>query len=233
MLTQHAAIEVDDFAAGVRVGADFANDTGIIAIGHETDVLTVGLHRHNQPELLRDRAHLRLGHTAQRKAQIIKLRLRCGKQEIALVAREVCGAVQLGPIWSLGPANIMAGCQAICTQLACQPKQIGKFYPHVAADARDRCSPRHIFVGKMVDNRFAELAFMVEHIMRDAKLVGDGTGIANILPSTAGPGAFDRATVVVKLQRYANSFGTGAGSQCCNHRRINATRHRNHDSFAR
>ena len=109
----HPAIDMDDLAALVRIRAQLAHDLGIIAIGHEADVLAVRLQRYRQAQFRRNLAHLALGQPAQRKAQIIELRLSRGKQEVALVARRVGGAVQLCSCRALDPADIMARGQAI------------------------------------------------------------------------------------------------------------------------
>ena len=74
-------------AAGLQPG----NDVGIFSLRDEADVLAVLLVGDGQPELGGDRAHLRLGQAAQRKAQIVDLLLRGGEQEVALVAVRVDG----------------------------------------------------------------------------------------------------------------------------------------------
>ena len=233
MLSQNAAVEMDDVTAGIGIGPNFANDAGIIAIGHEADVLTVGLHGDHQPQLLSDRAHLRLGHPAKREAQIIELCLRRCEQKIALVARRIGGPVQLWPVGTFYAADIMAGGKTVCAQFLCQPEQVGEFHPHIAAHAGDRCASCHIFVSEMVDYRLPEPAFVVEHIMRNTQLVGDCAGIANVLPCATGSYPLHRAAVIVQLKRNANCFCARACGECCNDRRINAARHRDNDSLAR
>ena len=233
MLSQNAAVEMDDVTAGIGIGPNFANDAGIIAIGHEADVLTVGLHGDHQPQLLSDRAHLRLGHPAKREAQIIELHLSRCEQEIALIARRIGGPVQLRSVGTFYAANIMAGGKTVCPQFLRQPEQIGEFHPHIAAHARDRCASCHIFVSEMVDYRLPEPAFMVEHIMCNTQLVGDCTGITNVLPCAASPCPLHRAAVIVQLKRDADCFCARASGECRNDRRINAARHRDDDSLAR
>ena len=105
--------------------------------------------------------------------------------------------MQFRACWSFNAAHIMAGGKAICPKLACQPEQVGKLHAHVAPNARNGCPARHIFIGKMVDDRFAKLAFMIEHIMRDPQFIGNGARVPNILPRAAGTGAFYRAAMVI------------------------------------
>ena len=47
---ERAAIERDDIAGRSGVGTQFLDQAGIIAVGHEADVLAVRLVGHRQPE---------------------------------------------------------------------------------------------------------------------------------------------------------------------------------------
>jgi len=51
----------------------------------------------------------------------------------------------------------------------------------------------------MVDDRFAKAAFMIKDIMRNAKLIGDRAGIANVLPGAACTRPFYRTPMIIKL----------------------------------
>ena len=84
----------------------------------------------------------------------------------------------------------------------------------------------------MVDDRFAEPALMVEHIMRNAKLVRDGARIADILTGAACPCALYSAAMVIKLQGNTDRFCARPCGKGRYYRRINATRHSNDDSLA-
>ena len=118
MLAERAAVEMHDITADLCIRTDFAHDAGIIAIGYKADILTVGLHGHDEPHFLRNRAHMRLGHATQWETQIIKLMLRRCKQEIALVACRISGAMQFCTCRSFNAAHIMARGKAICAQFA-------------------------------------------------------------------------------------------------------------------
>jgi hypothetical protein len=65
---------------------------------HEADILAVRLVGDQQVELARQLAHRRLRQPAQREAQESELLARGGEQEIALVARRIRRAVQLGAV---------------------------------------------------------------------------------------------------------------------------------------
>ena len=142
---------------------------------------------------------MRFRHAAQGKAEIIQLVLRGRKQKIALVACRVGGAVQFGSLWPFDAADIMAGTKAICTQFPREAEKIGEFHAHIASHARNRRPARHIFIGEMVDHRFAKAAFMVKNIMRNAKLIGDGACVAYVLSGAACPCPFYGATMIIKL----------------------------------
>ena len=75
-------------------GRSRVDDIGIGALRHEADILAVGLVRDRQTELARQRPRLVLGEAAERKAQKVEFGAGRAIQEIALVAREIAGAVQ-------------------------------------------------------------------------------------------------------------------------------------------
>ena len=74
MAAQHGAIHIHNLARSRRFGAQLADNAGIIAVRHETDVLAVGLVRHAETIFRSQRAGGVLGRQmAQRKAQVIQL----------------------------------------------------------------------------------------------------------------------------------------------------------------
>ena len=233
VLPQYASGFIDDRTAGIGIGPQFLDQRRIIAVGDEADILAVGFARYAEAEFRRQFAHARLGQAAERKAQIIELRLRRREQEIALVARRIGSAVQLSPARPHHPADIMAGRQAIRAEIARGGEQIGEFRPHVALNARDRGATRQIFVGEAIDHRFAEARFMVEHIMRDAQPIAHRARIANVAAGAARPCTTDRFAVIVELQRDADRLCSGARGECGHHRRIDPARHRHDDPLAR
>ena len=94
MAAEHlAAFGMDDLPRRLGRGMDRADDFGIVAIGHEADVLAVRLGGHAQARRPGQPARLGLGQAAQREAQEIELRLGGREQEIALVAPRVFGPV--------------------------------------------------------------------------------------------------------------------------------------------
>src|SRR3546814_3533535 len=82
---EYAAVDMDDVAPIVGLGAQLLDQRRIIAIGDEADVLAVGLARDAEPQLARDLAHHALFEPPPRKAQAVELVLRGPAQEIDLV----------------------------------------------------------------------------------------------------------------------------------------------------
>ncbi len=229
MFAQLAPAFIDDIARRVGIGAQFLDQAGIVAVGHETDVLAVGLARDAQADLRGDFAHLRLGHAAERKAQEIELRRRGREQEIALVARRIGALVQFRPLRSHHPPDIMAGGEAIGAKIAGEREQIGEFRPHIAFDAGNGRASGEIFVGEIVDHRVAKAAFMVEHIMRDAQPIAHRARVANVAARATAARPAHRLAMVVELQRDADRFRPGPRRQRRDHRTVDAARHGDDD----
>ena len=76
------------------------------------------------------RAHRRLvGQVAERKAAEIELVAGGGEQEPALVALRVGGAMQLGAVRAIDAADVVAGGERFCAQIARHAEQIGELRP--------------------------------------------------------------------------------------------------------
>jgi len=129
-------------------------------------------------------------------------------------------------------ANVVPGGKAVRAQFARHGKQVGKLWPHVAADAGDGRATRQVIVGKTLDDFLAELAFMIEHIVGYAQPVGHGARIADIVAGAAGPLAARRRAVIVKLQRHANGFRAAAGGQGGDYRTVHPARHGHDDALS-
>ena len=231
---QHrAGFGMDNLSRRDPFGADRLNHFRVVAIGHEADVLAVRLGGHDQPFGLGDLAHVSLGHAAQRKAQVIQLCFgRCVK-EIALVAGRIERAVQFRPGGADHAADVVSGGQAIGPQFARHAEQVGKFRPHIAADAGDRRAARQVIVGKAFDHFLAEAAGVIEHIVGDPQPVRHGPCIANVIAGTARALAPRSCPVIVQLQCNANDFRPAACRQRGHDRAVDPARHRHDDPLAR
>ena len=190
-------------------------------------VLLVG---HLKAKTPRQLARLWLGHVAERKAQIIQLLARGREQEIALVAVGIGGTYQRArAIAQMARRYIMSGRQRRGAEFARGRHEIAKLDRAVALDARHRRLARGVAVGKIVDHRFPEAAFVIEHVMRDADPLGDIAGVVDILAGAAGPLAMGGRAMIVKLQRDADDVIALGLQQRGRHRRIDAAGHGDHD----
>ena len=134
----HATLQIDDLAGLDRLGPELLHDSGVVAAGHEADVLAVGLLRHRQVEALGQRPRLALGQMAERKAQVVELLLRRAEQEVALIACRIGAAMQFRPRLAPEALNIVAGRQRLGTEVACGPEQVAELHGAIAGDAGHR-----------------------------------------------------------------------------------------------
>ena len=223
-------VEIDDVARLDRAGLQAADDIGVAPGRHEADVLAVLLVGDFEAEAPRQFARLRLGHVAERKAQKIELFARGRKQEIALVAIGIRGAHQRPRSIAEAPrGDIMPGRERMRAKLARGRQQIAKLDRAVALDAGHRRFAERVAVGKIVDHGFAEAAFVVEHVMRNADPFGDVAGVVDVAAGAAGALAVGSRAMIVKLQRdpdHVIALGLQQGSR---HRRVDAAGHGDHD----
>src|SRR5207253_8209259 len=73
MRSNDAAVKVDNIAGLHRVRPQAPDDVGVAPGRHEADVLAIVLFRDVKTKAPRQLARLRLGHVAQRKAQVVEL----------------------------------------------------------------------------------------------------------------------------------------------------------------
>src|SRR5204863_9690912 len=110
MRAEHEAGFVHDVARLGGAWSQALDNVAIAAGGDEADVLAVLLLRDGKTEAARKLARLRLGHVAQRKGQELELLPGGGKQEIALVAVGVAGAIKRpAPTGQPPRRDVMAG----------------------------------------------------------------------------------------------------------------------------
>ena len=224
------SVDVDDVAGLDGVGPQPADDVGIAPGRHETDVLAVLLVGDLEAEAPRQFARLRLGHVAERKAQIVELLARGGEQEIALVAIGVGGANQRArPVAAAARRDIVTGGECGGAELARGRQQIAELDRAVALDAWHRRLARGVAVGEIIDHRFAKTALVVQHVMRDADPLGDIAGVVDVLPGAAGALAMGGRAMIVQLQRDADDVIPLGLQQRSRHRRIDAARHGDDD----
>jgi len=231
MLSEHAAVAIDDVAGLHRVRPQTADDVRVAPGRYEADVLAVMLVGDGEPEAPCKIAHLRLGHVAERKAQIFELLARGRKQEIALIAIGVGRAGQCArSVWQTARGDVMAGGKHLRAEFARGLEQIAEFYRAIALDAGHRRLAQRIAFGKGVDHRFAEALLVIQNVMRDADPFGHVARVVNVLAGTAGALAMRRRAVIVKLQRDPDDIVTFGFQQRSRRRGVDAAGHGDHDS---
>ena len=203
---------------------------GVVAVGHEADVLAVVLVGNGKAELARRGADFRLGHGAERKTHEIELVARRGEEEIALVAVEVRGTIERAMIAALAARHIVAGGERLGAELAGGVEKIVKLDRLVAGDTGHRRLAGDVARRETVDHRIAKALLVVENVVRDAEGGGDAAGIVNVLPGAAGALAVGRLAMVVELQGDADHIVAGALEQPRNHRGIDPARHGDDDA---
>src|SRR5437773_7881393 len=117
MLAESAAVIRDDLPAPLL---DFAalrveirvHERGIVAVGHEADLVALVLLSHREMHLARQCTNLRLIHFAQRELGAGKLSLRQAEKKVSLVLAGIDGTAQLiAPGAGIArDAGVMAGC---------------------------------------------------------------------------------------------------------------------------
>ena len=119
MLAEHAAFEIDDVAGARRIRPQLGDDVGVAPLGHEADVLAVGLLGNGEAEFAGEATGLVLRQFAQGETQEIEL-LGCGGvEEVALVASRIQGAVEAAPAGFEGATgHVMAGRQHVGIEVA-------------------------------------------------------------------------------------------------------------------
>ena len=145
-----------------------------------------GLSATSEPELAGELAHRRLGQAAEREAQEVELLAGGREQEVALVARRIGGAVQLGSVRSGHAPDVMAGGQAVGAEIAGKGEQVGELHRLVARNAGDGSPAPRIFVGEALDDAVAEAGLVIEDVMGDSEPLGDGSRVVDVASGAAG-----------------------------------------------
>ena len=102
----------------------------------------------------------------------------------------------------------MPGSERRGAKFARRRQQVAKFDRPVAFDTGHRRFAGGVAIGKAVDDLLAKPAFVVQHVMRNAKARGDIAGIVDVLPGAARTLAMGGGAVIVKLQRNADDVVT-------------------------
>ncbi|AFL53699.1 hypothetical protein USDA257_c51740 [Sinorhizobium fredii USDA 257] len=235
MRAEHTAVEMDDLAGERRIRLQLRDDVAVLALRHETNILAIGLLGNDKTHLLGERARLRLGEAAERKAQVVDLLLGGREEEIALVAlgvsRPVEGALaNIARLRARPRADVVAGRQRVGAELLRGRQQVGELDGLVAGNAWNRRFAGNVALGEGIDHRLAEARLVVEHIMRNAQSLADASGVVNVLAGAAGAGSVHRRTMVVELQSDAENIIAFAFEQPRDHGGVDTAGHGDDDT---
>ena len=219
------AVEPDDVAGLRGAGPQPLDGPAIPALGHEADVLAVGLGRDRQGEACGELSGLGLGQAAQRKAQHRKLIGGGREEEVALVAGTLGGAVELGPVAARQAPHVVAGGQRLGPKLAGEPQEIAELHRLIAAHAGDRRLAAEVAADEVLDHRFAEPRFVIEDVVGDVEPRRHRAGIVDVGAGATRAGPPHRAAVIVELQRDAEDVVALVLEERRHHRGIHAARH--------
>ena len=228
MLAQNLSADMNDLARLHGFRLQPFDDFCIFSAGHKTNILTVGFVGYGKAELPGELTHFRLGHVAQRKAQEFELFGCGGKEEIALVAVRVSGAVERARAIMGAAGDIMAGGQNIRAQFKRGFKQIVEFNVLVAGHARNWCFAPRIAQGKIIDHLGTKAGFIIQNIMRNTEPFGHHLRVVNILTGAAGPFAVNGGAMIIELQGNAEHIITLCVQQGGNHAGVDAAGHSHH-----
>src|SRR5215470_13222461 len=225
---EHAPVDMHDLARLRGAGLEALDYARVAPARHEADVLTIGLVGHRQAEAARQVAYFGLAVAAEGEAQPLKLRARGCEQEVALVALRVAGTVELGADGPLSQFDVVAGGEGIGLQLACGREQFVELDLLVARHARDWRPPRRIAVNERLHDGRPKALLVIEHVVGDAKPVGDTAGVVDVLARTAGAAPPECLTMIVELEGDADDVATLLLEQRGDDRGVNAPGHGHH-----
>ena len=201
---KHRAINMYDVTRINRARPQPAHNIAITPIWHKADILTIGLFRDGKTKFPRQIAGFILIKPTKRKPQVIQLFSRRGKQKVGLILGRISTAQKAWTVTAIHPLHIMASGKAISLEITRRFQQIGKFHRLVTAHTRDRRFTAKIAIGEILHDLIMEAAFIIKHIMRNAKARRNCTRIMDINPCAARAFCLNRDAMIIKLQRNAN-----------------------------
>src|ERR1035441_2538333 len=136
-----------------------------------------------------------LGKSAQRKQRAGQLLLGKAEEEVGLVLGMVHAAQQLPAVRSLveADARVMSGGDLAGAYRIGHLQEAIEFDVVVAERTRNGRAPGQVLFHERFDHVLLELAFEVDHVIRDTDLLGDAAGVVHVVERAAAPGcAFHR-----------------------------------------
>jgi hypothetical protein len=207
-----------DHIAFAACGTAFAQQTAVIAVGHETDLLALWLLCGDKTARSGRLAHFRLRHAAKWKASSRDSGTVEPMQEIRLILLGVDSGAQSprAPIIRDGATRIVPRSNRIaakeCTPL---PHQCAELHRGVAAHAGARRLTALICRNKGLQDGIGELLLKILNVERDPEMVGDTTRIIGGIKGAAAL-AMSVALIggAVQAHPYANNLVASLDQEC-------------------
>mgnify|MGYP003590051297 CR=1 FL=1 len=121
--------------------------------------------------------------------------------------------MQFRTLGAIDATRVMARRQRLAAEVLGERHQVAELHRLVAADAGHRGLATGIGVGEVADHLAPEHLLAVQHVVRDAKAVGDVARIMDVLAGAAGTLLLDGRAVVVELQGGADDVVALLGQQ--------------------
>ena len=180
--------DVEEIARRIVFAGEVLHEAGIVAIGHEADVLTVVLAGVDESLLLGDGAHLALVQPAQRQTDVSQLRLREVVEHIALVLALVQPLFQqpaAGGLVLLHPGVVAR--DHIVQPVGLGPaEQVVELHILVAVDAGIGRAASLVDPDELVDDLFLKIGGEVQHLVGDVHRIGHLGGVLDVPLGAAG-----------------------------------------------
>src|SRR5665213_1557902 len=177
-------------AAGSRLVQVCVDETGIVAVGHETDFVALGFLCDGQLEILREGADFGFGESAQPAQGPSRLRLGQAPEEICLVLRKIEGGAHLpaaGP-GVLRNAGIVSGGDCRRAYRIREIEELIELDESVAERAGNRGPARKILVYERLDDALFKLPLQVDDVVGHSDMLGHAAGVVDVVEGTASAG---------------------------------------------
>ena len=183
----------------------------MIAVGHEADVLTLGLLGGAQPKATRDFARFRLCLMSHRQHEARQHRALDAPQEIALILGRIEPSqhhARLAPICQRPHARVVARGQPRRIDVVGLVQQVAKLRERVAAHAGYRRAAARVLLHEIIEHVVAKTVNEIGHIVRDAEFLAHPPRVAGAVQRAAGA-VGNVLAVFVQLHRHAHHVTAG------------------------
>ena len=230
VMSDDFAVGSDEFAGGVRDGAALLFEVGseellVVAAGDEADFLGVGLFSEGQAGIASGDADVWLFHGAEGEEGAGELVLSEAEEEVGLVLGQVGGALE-DPAGACGVVlvdGVVAGGDAVRADGAGGEQELVKLEVVVAEGTGDGGAAVEVLVNEGADYVLLETLLLVDDVVGDAEMLGDATGVVDIVQAAAAAGFWSvrnavlagEAGLVPELEGEADYGFAGLGEHGC------------------